>query len=106
MDTSPGNDYPRLCFEVGLTCEVCTEASAVQLANVCKGLRGKMIGQLFVQIYPNPACAPMHSYFAAAYRAANASEPICEAEAETLETPMPNRKGPAPERRQVMVAVA
>jgi hypothetical protein len=104
METSSGSDYPRLCLEVGLTCEVCTEASAVQLANVCKGLRGKMIGQMFVQIYPNSACAPMHSYFAEAYRAASARELVCESE--VVEAPVPVRKAPAPERRQVMVAVA
>jgi hypothetical protein len=28
-----------------------------------------MIGQLFVQIYPNSACAPMHAHFAESYRA-------------------------------------
>jgi len=27
-----------------------------------------MIGQLFVQIYPHSACAPMHAYFAECYR--------------------------------------
>jgi len=29
-----------------------------------------MIGQVFVQIYPHPACAPMHAHFAESYRAA------------------------------------
>lgn len=28
-----------------------------------------MIGQLFVQIYPHSACAPMHAHFAECYRA-------------------------------------
>jgi hypothetical protein len=65
------NDYPRLCAEVGLTCQVCTAESARQLAQVCKGLRGKMIGQLFVQLYPNSACAPMHAYFTESYRASS-----------------------------------
>jgi hypothetical protein len=69
MDVSLTNNYPRLCFEVGLSCQVCTAESARQLAQVCKGLRGKMIGQLFVQIYPNSACAPMHAHFAESYRA-------------------------------------
>jgi hypothetical protein len=27
-----------------------------------------MIGQLFVQLYPNPACAPMHRHFVENYR--------------------------------------
>ena len=69
MDVSLTNNYPGLCFEVGLSCQACTAASARQLAQVCKGLRGKMIGQLFVQIYPNSACAPMHAHFAESYRA-------------------------------------
>lgn len=61
------NTYPRICSEVGLDCETCTEGTARNLAKVCKGLRGKMIGQLFVQIYTDPACARMHGHFAEAY---------------------------------------
>jgi hypothetical protein len=38
---------------------------------VCKGLRGKAVAQLFVQIYTNSACSPMHSHFAAEYRDAS-----------------------------------
>ena len=77
------NNYPQLCSEVGLTCESCTRATARDLAAICKGLRGKAIGQLFVQIYPNSACSPMHSYFAAQYREASgdlaaAAEPLIE----------------------------
>ena len=84
------NDYPRICSEVGLTCESCTSTTARALAAVCKGLRGKAIGQLFVQIYPNSACAPMHSYFAVQYRDAPCELPIAEE--------------PALERREVMFA--
>jgi hypothetical protein len=69
MDLSLTNTYPQLCFEVGLTCEGCTAESARQLAQVCKGLRGKVIGHLFVQLYPNSACAPMHRHFVESYRA-------------------------------------
>ncbi len=69
MDLSPTNTYPQLCFTVGLTCEACTAESARQLAQVCKGMRGKMIGHLFIQLYPNPACAPMHRHFAESYLA-------------------------------------
>src|ERR1041385_294 len=68
MATSPENDYPQLCFEVGLTCESCVSYTATELAHACKGLRGKAIGQLFVQIHPHSACAKMHAQFAAAYR--------------------------------------
>ena len=70
-NAADSNNYPRICSEVGLTCESCTRATARELAAVCKGLRGKAVGQLFVQIYPNSACAPMHSYFAAQYREAS-----------------------------------
>jgi hypothetical protein len=65
------NTYPRICHEVGLDCKTCTEGTARNLAKVCKGLRGKMIGQLFVQIYTDPACAQMHGHFAEAYMAAS-----------------------------------
>ena len=70
MNTSP-DDYPRLCHEVGLDCETCTSETARQLAKACKGLRGKLIGQLFVQIHPYSACARMHGHFAASYREAS-----------------------------------
>jgi len=62
--------YPRICSETGLTCEGCTAETARQVAAVCKGLRGKAIGQLFVQIHPHAACARMHTHFAAQYREA------------------------------------
>jgi hypothetical protein len=62
MDT-----YPRICSDVGLNCESCTEGTARNLAKVCKGLHGKVIGQLFVQIHTNPACAKMHAHFTQAY---------------------------------------
>jgi hypothetical protein len=70
------NTYPRICHEVGLDCESCAEGTARNLAKVCKGLRGKMIGQLFVQIYTDPACSRMHGHFAAAYIAASGERPL------------------------------
>jgi len=66
--------YPSVCIEVGLTCEACTSNTAREVARVCKGLRGKMVGQMFVQLYPDPACAQAHGQFAQAYRAASAKE--------------------------------
>jgi hypothetical protein len=66
--------YPSVCIEVGLTCEACTSNTAREVARICKGLRGKALGQMFVQIYPHPACAPMHAQFAEAYRAASPKE--------------------------------
>jgi hypothetical protein len=69
MDILETNHYPQLCFEAGLTCRQCTGETARHLASVCKGLRGKTIGQMFTIIHPHPACAPMHSHFAERYRA-------------------------------------
>lgn len=74
MDISRANNYPQLCFDSGLTCQTCTAETARHLAQVCKGLRGKMIGQLFVQIHAHPACAPMHAHFAESYRSYSAAE--------------------------------
>jgi hypothetical protein len=73
-----GNTYPNVCIEVGLTCETCTSNTAREVARVCKGLRGKMMGQMFVQLYPNPACSPMHGHFAQAYRDASTREAVPE----------------------------
>jgi len=72
------NNYPHLCREVGLSCIECTESVAAQTARLCTGLNGKRVGQLFVQIYPHPACAPMHANFEAAYRRAQRKGPIQE----------------------------
>jgi hypothetical protein len=41
------------------------------LAKICKGLKGNSIGQLFVQLHSDPACAAMHSHFVKAYLAAS-----------------------------------
>jgi hypothetical protein len=76
MNNSPENDYPQLCFEVGLTCQNCTEGTASQLAAACKGLRAKTVRQLFVQIHTHPACARMHSHFTASYLAASSKPPL------------------------------
>ena len=107
METSPENNYPAVCIEVGLACETCAGESARHLAAVCKGLKGKMIGQLFVQIYPRSACARMHSHFAEAYRQASSFGGAEQSEHGHLdvETRAIPRRGPTPERR-VMVAVA
>ena len=72
--TAYEDSYPGLCAEVGLTCEECTSHTARDVARVCKGLRGKMVGQMFVQLDPHPACSPMHSNFAEAYRDASPKE--------------------------------
>jgi len=66
------NNYPEDCRDVGLTCEACTRASARELAAVCRGVSNEKIGQLFVQIYPDPACGSMQRHFAACYREATA----------------------------------
>jgi hypothetical protein len=74
MNGPDANTYPHLCYQVGLTCESCTEETGRQLARTCKGLRPSMIGQLFVQIHPHSACSRMHAHFAAAYRQAAGEE--------------------------------
>jgi hypothetical protein len=67
-----------------------------------------MIAQLFVQIYPNSACAPMHRRFAAHYR--EASVALAETLAETMPAPMeellPQRREVTSARPRLMVAVA
>ena len=73
-----GDTYPNVCLEVGLTCESCVSNTAREVAQVCKGLRGKMLGQMFVQLYPHSACSPMHSHFAQAYRDASPREAMSE----------------------------
>lgn len=91
MNTPDSNNFPQICSEVGLTCESCTAETARQVAAVCKGLRGKAVGQMFVQLYPNAACAPAHKLFAAHYE--SASEP-------------PKRREFMSVRPRVMAAVA
>jgi hypothetical protein len=67
----PGEAYPALCTTVGLACDTCVSDSARHVAAICKGMRGKMIVQLFVQLYPEPACARMSARFADSYRDAS-----------------------------------
>lgn len=95
------NNYPQICSEVGLTCESCTSSSARDLAAICKGLRGKAVGQLFVQIYPSPACAPMHAHFAACYR-----EAAVESSAAQARASLPERREVTFARPRAMAAVA
>lgn len=59
------------CGTTGLSCESCTSQTAVELARTCKGLRGRMVTQLFVQLYPDPGCARMHANFVAGYKRAS-----------------------------------
>jgi hypothetical protein len=87
------NTYPRICSEVGLDCKTCTEGTARNLAKLCKGLKGKMIGQMFVQIHTDPACSRMHTHFVEAYVAASIER-------------MPERKPIMSEMPRTMAAVA
>ena len=75
MNTPNSDTSPQTCSEAGLACENCIAGTARELAAVCKGLRGKTIGQLFVQIYTNSACAPMHKRFTMHYLNASAISP-------------------------------
>jgi len=108
MNPLNNDNIPQICSEVGLTCETCTADSARNVAAICKGLPGKMIAQLFVQIYPNSACAPMHRRFAARYR--EASTALDEALAQTMATPveelLPLRREVGSAGRRIMAAVA
>ncbi len=104
MNPLSNDNIPQICSEVGLTCESCTAETARNLAAVCKGLPGKMIAQLFVQIYPNSACAPMHRSFAAHYREATAA--LAEAITVPLEDLLPQRREVASARPRVLAAVA
>jgi hypothetical protein len=106
MNITPPSDYPRLCVEVGLDCETCVSGTARELASACKGLRGKMVGQMFVQLYPDPACSRMHAHFAEAYRVANSRNGAEDAPATEVHVEATPRRQPQPERRRVMVAVA
>jgi hypothetical protein len=74
----PEYSIPGTCRATGLDCENCTSMAARNIARLCHGLRGKDVGRLFVQLYPHPACAPMHGQFAAAYREADGKE-LCAA---------------------------
>ena len=69
---------PEKCSHTGLSCSECTRETARHLAAVCKGLRGKAVGQLFVQLYPSSSCAPMHAQFAAFYQDASAAAVVLE----------------------------
>jgi len=65
------DSYPSLCINMGLTCEDCTTESARHLAKTCRGLRGPSVRQLFVQIYPDPACSAMAARFEKSYQEAS-----------------------------------
>ena len=108
MNPLSNDNIPQICSEVGLTCESCTAETARHLAAVCKGLPGKMVAQLFVQIYPNSACAPMHRRFAAHYQEAATAlaETLAESPAAPVEEPLPQRREVKFARPRVMAAVA
>jgi hypothetical protein len=89
------------CSEEGLSCQECTSTTARELAKTCQGLRGKMVAQLFVQLYPAPECSRMHAYFAAEYRAASTGGFLDGDVSEDIP-----RKGPASLPLRTMVAVA
>jgi hypothetical protein len=92
-------NFQQLCFNEGLTCQACTTTSAQQVARACVGLRAKMVAQLFVQMYPEPACARMLPAFVAAYKAAS---PVTVTVADAL----PPRKGVQPEVEPLRAAAA
>jgi hypothetical protein len=108
MNLLSNDNIPQICSEVGLTCESCTAETARNLAAVCKGLPGKVVAQLFVQIYPHSACSPMHRRFAAHYRDASAelAGTLAETMAALVEEPLPQRREVGSARPRIMAAVA
>ena len=108
MNSLNNDNIPQICSEVGLTCESCTAETARHLAAVCKGLPGKMVAQLFVQIYPNSACAPMHRRFAAHYQEASAAlaETLVETMVALVDESLPQRREVKFARPRIMAAVA
>ncbi len=103
---SEREQVPGICQQVGLSCKSCTEDSAASLAAVCKGLRTKAVVQLFHQIYPHSACAPMSSHFAKSYRAASEEDLRIRASQELLNGKVGVRKEVASLRPRTMAAVA
>jgi len=100
------NSYPQICAEVGLDCKTCTENTARNLAKVCESLRGKAIGQMFVQIYNDPACSKMHVHFAEAYMGA-LGEGLPAIAVKTKKPPQFERRTALPaERPAAMAAMA
>ena len=108
MNPLSNDNIPQICSEVGLTCESCTAETARNVAAVCKGLPSKMVAQLFVQIYPNSACAPMHRRFAAHYQEATAAlaETGAKLVEELMDEPLPQRREVTFARPRIMTAVA
>ena len=106
MNPLSTDNIPQICSEVGLTCETCTAETARHVAAVCKGLPGKMIAQLFVQIYPNSACAPMHRRFAAHYQERPPRWPKRIEHVALVEEPLPQRREVKFARPRTMAAVA
>ena len=104
MNTPTNDTFPQICSDAGLVCESCIAGTARELASVCKGLRGKTIGQLFVQIHPNSACAPMHKRFAMRYR--EASQALAAAVPAPVAEPMPMRREVMFARPRTIAAVA
>ena len=60
-------NLPQLCRENGLSCQECTDTSAKNLARICNGLQGTAVNQIFAQMYPHKACAPMSTHFCESY---------------------------------------
>jgi hypothetical protein len=106
MNGTAQDNYPQLCTEIGLTCTSCTSTTARELAAVCKGLAGKMIGQMFVQIYPSSACAPMLSHFTVAYKEESLIQDVPTLPAAYAAAPLPARREVAFARPRAMRAVA
>lgn len=58
---------PQSCLAVGLDCRSCVCRSAENVAAICHGMTPRAVHNIFVQLYPSPACAGMAMAFESAY---------------------------------------
>ncbi len=60
-------NHTQLCDEVGLDCTQCVRECAGHTARICGSLNGRLIGEIFGQIYHHAQCQQMSDLFARAY---------------------------------------
>jgi len=69
MDLLLTDHHPDTCSTLGLECGSCMRNAAASVAQICGGLDGRAIQQIFVQLYPSSGCRPMAATFEAEYLA-------------------------------------
>jgi len=68
MDLLVTDHRPETCSTLGLECGSCMRKAAASVAQICGGLDGHAIQQIFLQLYPSTGCRPMASTFESVYR--------------------------------------